>query len=247
MEVHHHSHAHGKKSWKTYIWEFLMLFLAVFCGFLAEYQLEHKIEGDREKKFIQLLAQDLQADVDSIARIKIHRLERYKQADSLRVYILNQGYKTRGSDIYYWGRNVSRRRFFYSTDGTLQQLKNSGGLRLIHNKEIIQKIIAYDVTYRNYLRQLEVEMALVEEYRNAAAKIFDAAIFQNITAENIVYRPEGNPQLFESSPAAVNEFTNKLNYLMGGQFRLTELLDGLTMKAKELLDLIKKDYHIELK
>jgi hypothetical protein len=25
-----------------------MLFLAVFCGFLAEYQLEHKIERDRE-------------------------------------------------------------------------------------------------------------------------------------------------------------------------------------------------------
>ncbi|MEJ7674922.1 MAG: hypothetical protein WKF59_20040 [Chitinophagaceae bacterium] len=36
-----------KKTWKSYFWEFLMLFLAVFCGFLAEYQLEHKIEKDR--------------------------------------------------------------------------------------------------------------------------------------------------------------------------------------------------------
>ena len=36
MEVHHHTHAsHGKKNWKNYFWEFLMLFLAVFCGFLA--------------------------------------------------------------------------------------------------------------------------------------------------------------------------------------------------------------------
>ncbi len=44
MEVHHHTHpAHGKKTWKAYFWEFLMLFLAVFCGFLAEYQLEHVI------------------------------------------------------------------------------------------------------------------------------------------------------------------------------------------------------------
>ncbi len=48
MEVHHHTHAaHGKKTWKNYFWEFLMLFLAVFCGFLAEYQLENKIEYDR--------------------------------------------------------------------------------------------------------------------------------------------------------------------------------------------------------
>jgi hypothetical protein len=33
MEVHHHSH-HPKK-WKEYISEFLMLFLAVFSGFMA--------------------------------------------------------------------------------------------------------------------------------------------------------------------------------------------------------------------
>lgn len=45
MEVHHHTHhEHGKRNWKSYFWEFLMLFLAVFCGFLAEYQLEHTIE-----------------------------------------------------------------------------------------------------------------------------------------------------------------------------------------------------------
>jgi hypothetical protein len=40
MEVHHHAHdpaaPHHKKNWKSYFWEFLMLFLAVFCGFLAE-------------------------------------------------------------------------------------------------------------------------------------------------------------------------------------------------------------------
>jgi|GEM_PF-4693569 len=48
-----------------------MLFLAVFCGFLAEYQLEHKIEKQRDKKFIQLLALNLQSDIDSIASIKV--------------------------------------------------------------------------------------------------------------------------------------------------------------------------------
>ena len=33
MEVHQHAQHGGKKSWKSYFWEFLMLFLAVFCGF----------------------------------------------------------------------------------------------------------------------------------------------------------------------------------------------------------------------
>ena len=38
-----------------------MLFLAVFCGFLAEYQLEHKIEKDREKVYMQNMLEDLEA------------------------------------------------------------------------------------------------------------------------------------------------------------------------------------------
>jgi hypothetical protein len=37
MEVHHHGHVHEKKKWKEYLFQFFMLFLAVFCGFLAEY------------------------------------------------------------------------------------------------------------------------------------------------------------------------------------------------------------------
>ncbi len=30
MEVHHHSHT-ARKKWTHYFWEFLMLFLAMFC------------------------------------------------------------------------------------------------------------------------------------------------------------------------------------------------------------------------
>ena len=54
MEVHAHTHT-ARKKWTHYFWEFLMLFLAVFCGFLAEYQLEHKIEKDREKEYMNFV------------------------------------------------------------------------------------------------------------------------------------------------------------------------------------------------
>ena len=52
MEVHHPSHPHQKKNWKEYAWEFVMLFFAVFCGFLAEYKLEHVIEHQKEKHWL---------------------------------------------------------------------------------------------------------------------------------------------------------------------------------------------------
>src|SRR5438034_9196485 len=61
MEVHTHTHTPRKK-WTHYLWEFLMLFLAVFCGFLAENFREHQVEKQREKQFIKSLVNDLQLD-----------------------------------------------------------------------------------------------------------------------------------------------------------------------------------------
>ena len=58
MEVHAHTHT-ARKKWTHYFWEFLMLFLAVFCGFLAEYKLEHVIEHQREKVYIKSMVEDL--------------------------------------------------------------------------------------------------------------------------------------------------------------------------------------------
>jgi len=65
MEVHSHTHTERKK-WTHYFWEFLMLFLAVFCGFLAENQREHMIEHNREKQYIKSLLGDLSADTTMI-------------------------------------------------------------------------------------------------------------------------------------------------------------------------------------
>jgi len=61
MEVHHHSHT-ARKKWTHFLWEFLMLFLAVFCGFLAENQREHYVEHQREKQFMKSLTEDLERD-----------------------------------------------------------------------------------------------------------------------------------------------------------------------------------------
>ena len=58
MEVHHHAHTPRKK-WTHYFWESLMLFLAVFCGFLAENEREHIIEKKRAKEYARSLVHDL--------------------------------------------------------------------------------------------------------------------------------------------------------------------------------------------
>jgi len=247
MEVHHHSR-HGKKKWTEYIWEFLMLFLAVFCGFLAENIREHKVEKAREKQFMKSLIEDLKADTASIANLNKLRNARHKMYDSLSSVIIEKKYAVNGAAVYYWGRSISRRSFFFSVDGTLQQLKNSGGLRLISNKIITDKIIAYDVLYRSILRQQELEETQMNDYRALAAKIFDAAVFKKITnlQDTIVIEiPDGNPQLKDDSPALLNELTNQLIYWATGSTLLRQMLEQLEKKAAVLIELIQKEYNLK--
>src|SRR5262245_2102617 len=61
MEVHTHTHT-SRKKWTHYFWEFLMLFLAVFCGFLAENYREHYVEDQRAAKHARNLYKELYND-----------------------------------------------------------------------------------------------------------------------------------------------------------------------------------------
>src|SRR4026208_325556 len=100
MEVHAHTPTPRKKL-THYFWEFLMLFLAVFCGFLAENQREHMVEHQREKQFIKSLIRDIQTDTARINELLKGRDLRQQRLDSL-LYLLNSdsaAYHSR--DIYY--------------------------------------------------------------------------------------------------------------------------------------------------
>src|SRR5574339_487265 len=100
MDVHHHSHT-ARKKWTHYFWEFLMLFLAVFCGFLAEYKLEQTIERHREKEFILSMIEDAATDTANIHFAIAQNTERIKYADSLAMTTLSyKGTQVENSRIY---------------------------------------------------------------------------------------------------------------------------------------------------
>src|SRR5687767_2510066 len=101
MEVHHHSHSsHGKKRWSGYFWEFLMLFLAVFCGFLAEYRLEHVIEHRRENTFMHNLTNDLLADEQILMTYSKWRTAVNSDFDSLLFLLSGPDPNLRAHQIY---------------------------------------------------------------------------------------------------------------------------------------------------
>src|SRR5688572_5830507 len=224
MEVHHHSsHTEGshhpatRNKWTHYFWEFIMLFLAVFCGFLAEYQLEHKIEKDREKQFIRTLVEDLKSDTLQLAENMAVRYQRELMIDSLISRIMDPNFKAYSSDIYFYARTLTRPQYFFPNDRTLQQLKNSGGLRLIRNMAVSDSIMAYDQRLRYVLLIFEDDRKMRDDVREIAGRLLDGRVLYEMTEVgttiNIFHRPMGNPAFFSYDPLLLNRLISAAQYL----------------------------------
>lgn len=247
MEVHHHAHHEGKKKWKSYFWEFLMLFLAVFCGFLAEYQLEHTIEHQREKKYIQSLHSDLEADINRLTAIIQLRNERAQMLDSFSNLLNSKEALSHSNDLYYYNSFATRGVAFRFTpvDGTMQQLKNAGNLRLVRKNTVSDSIVSYDVYVRALMWGTQDEEDMMGTYRNIAEGIFDGVLLNSMRDDdNNVNRLDHNPPL-----RLTDDLKFRLNYRihMLTVFNKTMRKEArkLLGKAQRLSGLLKKEYQLE--
>ncbi|HEU5167699.1 MAG TPA: hypothetical protein VFU29_19270 [Chitinophagaceae bacterium] len=171
MEVHHHSHTPHKK-WTHYFWEFLMLFLAVFAGFLAENQREHYIEHQREKQYIRSLVNDVKSDISQLEELDKEWAECFRKADTLLKYLAGKDIYTNSGPaltLVYWATGFTD---FVSDDGTIQQLKNSGGLRLLRKSKITDSIMAYQKTVDRLTIKQE-GMNDAQQFRNRVTDLFN--------------------------------------------------------------------------
>ena len=249
MEVHHHSHTptSREKKWTHYFWEFLMLFLAVFCGFLAEYQLEHKIEKDREKQFLSSLLEDLKADIKSLEVNYRNHQTGITLLDSL-FLLLNdpQLAKQHGDDLYFFARVGPRFVPFANNSKTFDQLKNSGGFRLISKPSVSGKIMSYYMQFPLYRQLEDIYYREFEDYKRTASKIIDPAIFKKQEdANRSILRGNSNPALLNYEPALLKEMGLWTVYLNGTRKSILTLNDSLKTNANELVLFLRKEYHLK--
>jgi hypothetical protein len=249
MEVHHHAHdpaiPHHKKNWKSYFWEFLMLFLAVFCGFLAEYQLEHKIERDREKQYVQSLMNDLKTDVINIDSVQKQNILVNQRGDSLFLLLTLPDYSKSTNSIYYNCRTFSTSASFTLTDGTIKQLNNSGGLRLIKKKNVVDSLQAYQNIYSKFSILQDLRETQKQSYRDVMCKVFDVRVFEIMVSGNKILRPEGNPALFSQNKELINELLMRAHFVKRNNAALINTLEELKKKSLNLQKIIAKEYHLD--
>ena len=246
MEVHTHTHTPRKK-WTHYFWEFFMLFLAVFCGMLAEYKLEHIIEHQREKKYIRSLIKDVELDIASLQNSYNNRKIQISFFDSLRA-LLKHGHKNQMNDFYFYARHITRPTPFQYHDRTIQQLKNSGHLRLIRNMDSADSITVYDnERIKISMAQQEGELE-IRRYisNNLAGKIFDSYVWNDMTdSTGKITRPVNNPSLLTRDSILLNEFSFKIVTLKGTLSQTNRFITATIMSAKNLVELLKKEYHLD--
>ena len=247
MEVHHHSHTPRKK-WTHYFWEFLMLFLAVFCGFLAEYQLEHMIEQRRERQFITTLIEDLKSDTTQLTQVITFKKHMEKMVDSLIMNLSTPDHEKHGSDIYYYARNLTLPVYFFPNDRTIQQLKHSGSLRLIRKLAVSDSIMNYDQQVRYLITLSEDERVTRDNFREIVGAIFDGIVFYS-QLDSIDFshfnKPDGNPQLFLTDATSVNKVISGAQYIKAATRGIRSRQERIKNTAAKLLLFLQKEYHLE--
>ena len=248
METHaHHLHkAPGKNFWH-YFFEFFMLFLAVFCGFLVENYREHIVEHEREKQYMQTFIYDLQNDTTNLNAGFPLKDQRIAAIDSVFLfYETNANAASIPGNLLRQIRRTVWDRHYRRNSTTIDQLKNAGGLRLISSRIIRDSIAAYDLKWQRAEFSREYYITLQQKEKNLIERM--------IKAEDMLFTYRTKTDVFGSkapteSVGINNEFLNEYLNTIGDQ-KISTLQDKRTyleieQSAERLITLIQKEYQFE--
>lgn len=235
MEVHHHSSHHFPRNWKGRLGEFLMLFLAVFFGFVAENLRESYVEKERAHEYMASMVSDLQKDTLQLQEY-IHVNRRFaKGIDSL-LYYLKSFTPATSKQIYVHSRSVGASALFENETGTLAQLKNAGGLRLVKDTGCVNAIAAYDQFNEHLKKQGDAYYKSTLEILTLMEEILDFS--------QTVQEPAPTVYFVWNNPDRLRLFYNKCfiqKKIIENYCNTLALQKQLAVKA---IDVISKKYHL---
>ncbi|MDE3214482.1 MAG: hypothetical protein KGM98_14720 [Bacteroidota bacterium] len=142
MEVHHHPHVE-KKGFKEYFLEFLMIFLAVSMGFIAENIREHNSEKKTVYQYLQTFNQELKRNQKILASEEVFLSKQMPLVDSLASIFYDK------RENYELNKTISlfHQSITIYTPGietaAYQQMVNSGGLKTIDNIRLKDSLALY--------------------------------------------------------------------------------------------------------
>ena len=226
MDVHHHPDLHHKKkNFKEYFLEFLMIFLAVTLGFFAE---------------------NIRESIKDKNQLHAH----YRIIDSIITY-LSQNKDNNNKQLYYMARQLTMGSSVISpTAKTFEQMKSSGGLRLIKKQFIADSIGSYYQWIKRFDYWSDFQKQRMNEVISINDRIFDAAVLFSIVKKienekTSGFTQESNPALISTDRIAINAVMMRYQYYYGLLKLMNERALSASKEAIHLISLLKKQYHLE--
>jgi hypothetical protein len=258
MEVHHHAHdpaaPHHKKNWKSYFWEFLMLFLAVSLGAYVENTRESMLHKKEMKSQLSSMLSDLQSDIILFDSVTDRNSNGAQMADSL-VEMLHSDI-TNTTEIYFAARIVTANLgYYYTNSKSFDQLKTAGLLRYIKSKDLLDSIGSYYASFQWLSNQIDLIRLKMDEIHKGNTRLFDSYVFQQMTMNikivsnsglggrrTSISKPLIKPSLLSADVKDINTVSLNYHYYSTTiKFYIRNAI-ALQNRAKVLIEMIKKDY-----
>ena len=256
MEVHHHPKLnHNPKPWKEYFLEFLMIVLAVTTGFFAESFREYQTDREKEKQAIESLVKCLVSDTLQLKNIIESNNLIAMNLDSL-ILLKNADLTTEENKkkFYTYGSTGFIQDWYFKiNDAAMQQLKSTGMLRLIRNQNIIDNIFGYELKNKITVAQEAdcyyfFKLSLVDYTKVAdLSHIKDTSIVGftiNNRFVNFNYKNVHSLSLNMDKDRLTSVFSNAALMSASVEGYALFMQDQMDY-AKKLIDLLKKEYHLE--
>ena len=249
MEVHHHPDLHHRrKKFREYLLEFVMIFLAVSLGFMAESLRENIGDKEKERQYIVSLVNDLKADTSNM----IHAIDSNRmKIDSLKAMMALSRKSLSDKDVrkslyYYSAVWVGRIYSFGNQDATMMQLKNGGGLRLIRRDHVADSIALYDNELKDVFAAGELYREAYTEALQATQEVIDYTVYNDSAYEEVWHgKPALLLPLVTEDPQKIHLLYNKIDFEIGATRNFINNLQELLPGAIRLIGFLQQKYDLD--
>ena len=223
------------------------IFLVVI-GILIALQINNWNESQNEKKvelgYMQNILEDLEEDIKTYHSFKKSNSVIYNLIDSIIPNIKRTDRVEYTSNLAFWTRSITMEwEIIEPVQRTFEEMKSSGHLRLIKDKDVANSISDYYNTLSEFKNYQDAGLIWAADYANAMGKIFDAELLLKILRSREIQEAKPTDLLTED-PLVINELLNSLQYFNGALELGEDVSIKQMQKAENLIELITVNYKL---
>lgn len=248
METHAHDlHKAPGHGWKHYVFEFLMLFFAVFCGFLAENYRETLVNKEKEHHYLQNMVVDLKADIADLNFDINYQQLWYNHLDSaLKISIEGmRDINIQDTFFYHFLPYYSWMQPFIQNDNTITQLR-AGGFNLIRDENAIDSINLVYNFYKDVKFGVDFNIVCYWDVVHKAQQLMNLPP-PRATIEEVIPKivPQNTEIFIQYDKSAIKQLYSMMTNSKGTLIGTIEAEKQYREKAKRLLDYLQKKYDLK--